>query len=60
MFWALAIRVCRVLLKNIRSVRPYCGKTKSTDIRSLLSVERFPESERVPKDELTSESSQRR
>jgi len=28
------------------------------NIQSLLSVERFPETERVPKDELTSESSQ--
>jgi len=60
MFWALVIRVCRVLLfKNTHSVQPYCGKTKSTDIQSLLSVLKFLEDKRVPMDELTSESSQR-
>jgi len=60
MFLILAIRVCRALLfKNTHSVQPYCRKTKSMGIKSLLSVERFPESKRVPKDELTSESSQR-
>jgi len=59
MFWALAIRVCRVLLFKTSLCMALLQEDQEHRYSSLLSVERFSESERVPKDELTSESSQR-
>ena len=36
------------------------GRPRAQILKSLLSVERFPEDKRVPKDKLTLESSQQR